>query len=73
MNVYIPFNLNPKQPIFFEIGGSSNTDSISNSKLDPFIGNMSESCQCVTVIMKQIPNQPIRFFVIFFKVCGDEF
>ncbi|CAF0845402.1 unnamed protein product [Brachionus calyciflorus] len=56
--INIPTNLKPSSPIYFHIdNGDNNKDADGSNSL---ISLLASNCQCVTVTMRQIPNQPFR-------------
>jgi PhoPQ-activated pathogenicity-related protein len=61
MFITVPKNLLKNQSAFFFIGdGYNNRPDVSDNRTQAF-ENMSASCNCVTVTMKQVPNQPTKF------------
>lgn len=61
--VSIPDNLDEKRPILYLIDDGRNDDNETISERSKPFTNFSAECKCITVVQRQIPNQPIKFTV----------
>lgn len=59
--VSVPDNLDESRPILYLIDDGKNKENDVKSKNSIFFTNFSS--QCITVIQRQVPNQPIKFTV----------
>ncbi|RNA33140.1 autocrine proliferation repressor A-like [Brachionus plicatilis] len=61
MIINVPKNLNSSRPVFFFID-SGRLDQINQeSEYEKRVTLLAINCKCITVIMKQVPNQPLQF------------
>ena len=63
--VSVPDNLDPTRPILYYIDDGKNNASEPGSPTAQLLTSFSVQCKCITVIQRQIPNQPIKFTVNF--------
>jgi PhoPQ-activated pathogenicity-related protein len=59
--IIVPNNLNKNENGFFYIDGGRNDVPGYKPFYLEHISNLSTQCNCITAIIKQIPNQPIKF------------
>ncbi|CAF0780190.1 unnamed protein product [Brachionus calyciflorus] len=59
--VSVPDNLDSTRPIFYYIDDGRNNETESPSETAKLLSEFSTKCKCITVIQRQIPNQPIIF------------
>lgn len=64
MYINVPANLNPNETSLFYIDSGNNNATNELGGFTDYIAKTSTICNCITVSMRQIPNQPIEFFVI---------
>ncbi|CAF0863095.1 unnamed protein product [Brachionus calyciflorus] len=57
----IPYNHDKTRPIFYYIDAGSNNETNPFSIYTNIISSFSVQCKCITVLHRQIPNQPILF------------
>lgn len=61
MVVNVPRNLDSNLPVFFFIESGRLDKKDQESVYERRLGLLSFNCKCITVIMKQVPNQPLKF------------
>ncbi|CAF0728182.1 unnamed protein product [Brachionus calyciflorus] len=54
--ITVPSNLNPNNPLFYYIHSAE--DDLTDLG---YVSNISNKCRCITITIRQIPNQPIKF------------
>ncbi|RNA20460.1 autocrine proliferation repressor A-like [Brachionus plicatilis] len=59
--VSVPDNLDEKKPILYLIDDGRNEANDTLSERSKPFTSFSVQCKCITVIQRQIPNQPIKF------------
>lgn len=61
MVINVPRNLNSSLPVFFFIDSGRSDQRDAESVYERRISLLSVNCRCITVNMKQVPNQPLKF------------
>lgn len=64
--VSVPDNLDKSRPILYLIDDGKNKENDVTGKNSKIFANFSSQCKCITIVQRQVPNQPIKFTVNFY-------